>query len=250
MYTLSLSCPQAGYTSKIKGFFLEIPKIFRCLSSMDSRSLSVTLKRLRSACKHWRVPSAVHISREGDPFRVLVSTLLSLRTRDEVMEAAAERVFALADNPLSMLKVPAGKLEKAIYPAAFFRNKGRSLSALCRILVDEYDGEVPDTLEGLLALPGVGRKTANLTLILGFNKQGICVDTHVHRIANRWDLVQTETPDETEMALRETLPKRYWKEFNELLVAFGQNCCKPTSPICSECPVEEFCCKRGVTRKR
>ncbi len=217
---------------------------------MDARSLSLTLKRLRLACKHWRDPSLIRISRAGDPFRVLVSTLLSLRTRDEVMEEAAERVLALADNPRNMLKIPLGKLEKAIYPVAFFRNKRRSLSALCRKLVKENDGKVPDTLEGLLELPGVGRKTANLTLILGFGKMGICVDTHVHRIANRWNLVQTRIPDETEMALRDSLPKRYWKEFNELLVAFGQNCCKPVSPFCSECPVEEFCSKRGVVGNR
>ncbi len=217
---------------------------------MDDRSLSTTLKRLRVACKKWRTPSVTQISRTGDPFRVLVSTLLSLRTRDEVMEEAAERVFALADTPTGLLKVPPGKLQNAIYPVAFFRNKRRSLTALCRKLVKENDGQVPDTLEGLLALPGVGRKTANLTLILGFNKPGICVDTHVHRIVNRWDFVRTRTADETEMKLREKLPKRYWKEFNELLVAFGQNCCKPTSPICSECPIEEFCRKRGVTNKR
>ncbi|QPJ63155.1 MAG: endonuclease III [Candidatus Nitronauta litoralis] len=217
---------------------------------MDSNSLPITLKRLRAAAKKWRIPSVTQIAREGDPFRVLVSTLLSLRTRDEVMEEAAERVFALANNPRSMLRIPPEKLQKAIYPVAFFRNKRRSLSALCQKLVAEYGGEVPDTLEELLALPGVGRKTANLTLILGFDKPGICVDTHVHRIVNRWDYVRTRNPDETEMALRESLPKRYWKEFNELLVAFGQNCCKPTSPICSECPVEEFCRNRGVKKKR
>lgn len=217
---------------------------------MDPRSLSLSLKRLRVACKQWRTPSVSVISREGDPFRVLVSTLLSLRTRDEVMEEAAIRVFSLADSPRKMLRVSPAKLQKAIYPAAFFRNKQRSLMALCRILVEENDSEVPNTLEGLLALPGVGRKTANLTLILGFNKPGICVDTHVHRIVNRWDLVRTLNADETEMALRESLPRRYWKEFNELLVAFGQNCCKPVSPICSECPIDEFCPKRSVSRKR
>ena len=190
------------------------------------------------------------ISRSGSPFRVLVSTLISLRTRDEVTEAASERLFALADDPEGMLRVPPAKIRDAIYPAAFFRNKQRSLLALCRILLHDYAGRVPDTLDELLALPGVGRKTANLTLILGFDKPGICVDTHVHRICNRWGLVRTRTADETEMALRETLPKRYWKELNNLLVAFGQNCCKPQSPVCSECPVEEFCVKLGVTRKR
>ena len=190
------------------------------------------------------------ISRSGSPFRVLVSTLISLRTRDEVTEAASERLFALADDPEGMLRVPPAKIREAIYQAAFFRNKQRSLLALCRILLHDYAGRVPDTLDELLALPGVGRKTANLTLILGFDKPGICVDTHVHRICNRWGLVRTRTADETEMALRETLPKRYWKELNNLLVAFGQNCCKPQSPVCSECPVEEFCVKLGVTRKR
>lgn len=217
---------------------------------MNPENLPASLRRVRKACRAWPTPAVTQISRSGSPFRVLVSTLLSLRTRDEVTEAASERLFALADDPEGMLRVPPAKIRDAIYPAAFFRNKQRSLLALCRILLHDYAGRVPDTLDELLALPGVGRKTANLTLILGFDKPGICVDTHVHRICNRWGLVRTQTADETEMALRETLPKRYWKELNNLLVAFGQNCCKPQSPVCSECPVEEFCIKWGVTRKR
>lgn len=155
---------------------------------MKISDLPVALKQLRAACKTWRTPVVTQISRSGSPFRVLVSTLLSLRTRDEVTEAASSRLLTLANTPESMLRISPETIQEAIYPAAFFRNKQRSLLALCQTLVRDHGGRVPDTLDGLLALPGVGRKTANLTLILGFNKPGICVDTHVHRICNRWGL--------------------------------------------------------------
>ena len=217
---------------------------------MDTRDLPQMLRRVRKACRAWREPVVTQISRKRDPFRVLVSCLLSLRTRDEVTEAASKRLFALAGTPKALLKLPDKKLQEAIYPVAFYRNKTKSLKALCRRLLEDHGGRVPDTLEDLLDLPGVGRKTANLTLTLGFDKPGICVDTHVHRISNRWGLVETRTPEETEGQLREKLPKRYWKEYNDLLVCFGRNCCTPLSPRCSACPVETFCEKRGVVRHR
>lgn len=190
------------------------------------------------------------VSRQRDPFRVLVSCLLSLRTRDEVTETAFLKLFALADSPEKILTLKPRQVEKAIYPVAFYRNKTKTLMDLCRTLIEKYQGRVPQTLEELLTLKGVGRKTANLTVILGFDGMGICVDTHVHRIVNRWGYVSTASPDETEMALRNKLPQKHWKEFNELLVLLGQNICKPLSPLCSQCCIAEFCGKIGVGRHR
>ena len=208
------------------------------------------LKKLKKAVKKFSTPSVTVIAKKKDPFAVLVSCIISLRTRDEVTELASARLFTLAKFPAELLELSNAKIEKAIYPAAFYRNKTKSLKELCQVLVKEYSGKVPDKLEDLLKLKGVGRKTANLTLILGHNKLGICVDIHVHRISNRWGYVKTKSPDETEMVLREILPKRFWKSYNDLLVSFGQNLCKPVSPFCSSCPVEDQCPKIGVTRSR
>ena len=208
------------------------------------------LKKLKKAVRKFRTPSVTVIAKKNDPFAVLVSCIISLRTRDEVTELASARLFNLAKLPAELLELSNSKIEKAIYPAAFYRNKTKSLKELCQVLVKEYSGKVPDKLEELLKLKGVGRKTANLTLILGHNKPGICVDIHVHRISNRWGYVKTKSPDETEMVLREILPKRFWKGFNDLLVSFGQNLCKPVSPFCSSCPIEDQCPKIGVNRSR
>ena len=208
------------------------------------------LKKLKKAVRKFRTPSVTVIAKKNDPFAVLVSCIISLRTRDEVTELASARLFTLAKLPAELLKLSNAKIEKAIYPAAFYRKKTKSLKELCQVLVKEYSGKVPDKLEELLKLKGVGRKTANLTLILGHNKPGICVDIHVHRISNRWGYVKTKSPDETEMVLREILPKRFWKGYNDLLVSFGQNLCKPVSPFCGSCPVEYQCPKIGVNRFR
>ena len=208
------------------------------------------LKKLKKAVRKFRTPSVTVIAKKNDPFAVLVSCIISLRTRDEVTELASARLFTLAKLPAELLELSNAKIEKAIYPAAFYRNKTKSLKELCQVLVKEYSGKVPDKLEDLLKLKGVGRKTANLTLILGHNKPGICVDIHVHRISNRWGYVKTKSPDETEMVLREILPKRFWNGYNDLLVSFGQNLCKPVSPFCSSCPVEDQCPKIGVDRSR
>ena len=208
------------------------------------------LRKVKKAVRKFRTPSVTVIAKKNDPFAVLVSCIISLRTRDEVTEMASARLFSLAKLPAELLELSNAKIEKAIYPAAFYRNKTKSLKELCQVLVKEYYGKVPDKLEELLKLKGVGRKTANLTLILGHNKLGICVDIHVHRISNRWGYVKTKSPDETEMVLREILPKRFWKSYNDLLVSFGQNLCKPVSPFCSSCPVEDQCPKIGVTRSR
>jgi len=208
------------------------------------------LKKLKKAVRKFRTPSVTVIAKKNDPFAVLVSCIISLRTRDEVTELASARLFTLAKLPAELLKLSNDKIEKAIYPAAFFRKKTKSLKDLCQVLVKEYSGKVPDKLEELLKLKGVGRKTANLTLILGHNKPGICVDIHVHRISNRWGYVKTKSPDETEMVLREILPKRFWKGYNDLLVSFGQNLCKPVSPFCGACPIGDQCPKIGVNRFR
>lgn len=218
----------------------------------NSREFNIVegLKKLKKAVRKFRTPSVTVIAKKNDPFAVLVSCIISLRTRDEVTELASARLFALAKLPAELLELSNSKIEKAIYPAAFYRNKTKSLKELCQVLVKEYSGKVPDQLEELLKLKGVGRKTANLTLILGHNKPGICVDIHVHRISNRWGYVKTKSPDETEMVLREKLPKRFWKGYNDLLVSFGQNLCKPVSPFCGSCPIEDQCPKIGVNRSR
>ena len=218
----------------------------------NSREFNIVegLKKLKKAVRKFRTPSVTVIAKKNDPFAVLVSCIISLRTRDEVTELASARLFALAKLPAELLELSNSKIEKAIYPAAFYRNKTKSLKELCQVLVKEFSGKVPDQLEELLKLKGVGRKTANLTLILGHNKPGICVDIHVHRISNRWGYVKTKSPDETEMVLREILPKRFWKSYNDLLVSFGQNLCKPVSPFCGSCPIEDQCPKIGVNRSR
>jgi len=193
---------------------------------------------------------AQQAQRRRDPFRVLISCVLSLRTKDETTAVASERLFALADDPLALLRLGEKRIARTIFPVGFYNTKARNIRAICLQLLDLYDGHVPDTMDDLLALPGVGRKTANLVLTVGYARPGICVDTHVHRISNRWGLVKTKTPEQTEMALREVLPRRYWIRFNHLLVRFGQTCCKPISPHCSTCPIETDCPKTGVTRHR
>jgi endonuclease-3 len=183
-------------------------------------------------------------------FQVLVSTLLSLRTQDKTTEAAARRLFAAADTPEKLARLPQAEIERLIYPVGFYRTKAKNLIRVSQILLEKHAGKVPDTMEELLALPGVGRKTANLTLTVGHGKPGICVDTHVHRISNRWGLVRTRTPDETEAALRRVLPAKYWMTYNDLLVCYGQNLCVPVSPFCSRCPLAGDCPKKGVKRHR
>jgi endonuclease-3 len=217
---------------------------------VNGTQLSRAIPRLKKVLQDKRTPVVTEISKRQDPFRVLVSCLLSLRTRDEVTVEASHRLFQLADTAEKLVQIPIETLEQIIYPVAFFRNKAKSLQAICRTLIDHHQGQVPRKLDELLELKGVGRKTANLTVVLGYDDYGICVDIHVHRITNRWGYVKTKTPDETEMALRDKLPKKYWKGINDLLVTFGQNICKPVSPICSQCPITKFCDQTGVTKTR
>jgi len=201
--------------------------------------------------RQWKPPIITFIANRGaTPFEVLVSTLLSLRTKDEVTGEAARRLLDVARTPESMVALSPKKIEDLIYPVGFYPTKAKRLLAISRILLDRYGGKVPDTLEALTALPGVGRKTANLVLVEGFKIPAICVDTHVHRISNRIGYVKTKTPDKTELALRKKLPKRHWVRYNELLVAFGQTLCRPISPFCSRCPVSDMCPQIGVERHR
>ncbi|MGO9409291.1 MAG: endonuclease III domain-containing protein [Spirochaetia bacterium] len=188
--------------------------------------------------------------KDHDPFRVLVATMISLRTKDAVTSVASEKLLALAPTASALAAVPEAKIEKLIYPAGFYRTKARSLRRTARILVEEHGGTVPRTMEELLDLPGVGRKTANLVLNLGYGVPGICVDTHVHRISNRTGWVKTRDPAGTEQALMEILPRKYWISINELLVRFGQTICTPVSPRCSICPITSWCARVGVTRSR
>ena len=206
---------------------------------------------LREETRKWDVP-IVTLTAETyhDPFRVLISTILSLRTQDTTTAKVSKRLFELADNPQDMLKLSVKEIEKVIYPIGFYKTKARTIRYLCRELIDKYKSRVPDELEELLKLKGVGRKTANLVVTLGYGKPGVCVDTHVHRISNRLGYIKTKTPFETEMLLRKKLPKKYWIEYNDLLVSFGQHLCRPISPWCSVCPIESYCDKVGVDKSR
>jgi len=197
------------------------------------------------------LPSVSAVAREdSDPFRVLVATMISLRTKDEVTSRAADALLAAAPTPAALAALPESRIERLIYPAGFYHTKARALRAASRIILSEHGGRVPPDMDALLALPGVGRKTANLVRNLGFGLLGICVDTHVHRISNRMGWVSTRSPEQTEQALMKVLPRRYWITINELLVRYGQSVCTPLSPHCSVCPVSRWCRKVGVGRSR
>ncbi|PYV17687.1 MAG: endonuclease III [Acidobacteria bacterium] len=219
---------------------------------MNTATVGKVLRRLRREIRRWKVPAVGVIAETAvdRPFETLVSTILSLRTKHAVTEAASRRLLARASTPRAIAALPVREIGRLIYPVGFYRTKARNLRATCRILVEEHGGVVPRTLEALLELPGVGRKTANLVLTVGYDEYGICVDTHVHRITNLWAYVRTRTPEETELALRAKLPRRHWKTYNDLLVTFGQNLCVPVSPWCSRCPVAEHCERVGLKRSR
>jgi endonuclease-3 len=218
---------------------------------MKATDIHAAIAVLNDAVKQWKTPAVTIVSqREGDPFKVLVSCILSLRTRDQVTGDASARLFSLADTPGKMCKLPLDVLEKTIYPVGFYRTKAARIKEICLNLVEIYNGKVPDTIDELLSFKGVGRKTANLVVTLGFGKPGICVDIHVHRICNRWGYVSTKTPEQTESALRKKLPKEYWLVINDLLVTFGQNQCTPVSPRCSTCHLYNLCDRVGVDKSR
>ncbi|MDR1373981.1 MAG: endonuclease III [Treponema sp.] len=185
-----------------------------------------------------------------DPWAILVSTIISLRTKDEVTLTASHALLAKAPSPAALLKLPEDETARLIYPAGFYRTKAANLKKIAAILIEQYAGRVPGDMEALLALPGAGRKTANLVLTEAFNKPGICVDTHVHRISNRTGWLSSRGPEETEMILREILPRKYWKPINALLVMYGQRICRPVSPFCSQCVISARCPRHGVDKSR
>lgn len=216
-----------------------------------SRRAERLIRAMGSAVGADGLPSVSQIARERrDPFRVLVSTVISLRTKDEVTMEASRRLFRIAPTPKKLRSLPLRAIERAIYPAGFYKTKARNLKEIARRLHSDYDGVVPDSVDQLLGFKGVGRKTATLVVSLGYGKDAICVDTHVHRVSNRLGLVETDHPGETEFALMDILPRKYWIGYNELLVSFGQKVCKPISPHCTDCPVTRSCPRVDVDRHR
>jgi endonuclease-3 len=207
------------------------------------------MRRLARAIDHMDLPAVEKIAEESreDPFEVLISTMLSAQTRDSVTAAASARLFRVARTPRTLAGLPASRIERLIYPVSFYRHKARHVKETCRLLVDRHGGRVPGRMEELLALPGVGRKTANLVLILSFKSlKNICVDTHVHRISNRLGWVSTRTPAETERALYRAVEARWWPYVNLYLVTWGQNVCRPLYPRCGECVIREYCARVGL----
>ncbi len=215
---------------------------------MKVEELPQVINILKKHYGNWNVPVKDLATRRGkDPFKILICALLSTRTRDEITAKVCDKLFQRISKPEDILNIPLDELERTLYPVGFYRNKAKQLKLLCLKLLKDFDGNVPSHFEGLISLPGVGRKVANLVLSEGFNIPTLCVDTHVHRITNRWCLIDTKTPQETEKQLKELVPKRYWRQINKLLVALGQKICTPRKPKCFDCPIENFCGKCGVS---
>lgn len=214
-------------------------------------NIDAIVQTLRQSVATMELPIVTEISQNRrSPFEVLIATILSLRTKDEVTRFASKRLLERAHTPHQMLSLDDSEIAKLIYPVGFYKTKSKTILEISRVLIRDHGGRVPDNLDDLLCLKGVGRKTANLVITLGYGKLGVCVDTHVHRISNRLGYVKTKTPEQTEMALRAQLPKQYWIQYNDLLVTWGQNVCKPISPICSKCDISQYCQRVGVTRSR
>jgi endonuclease-3 len=219
---------------------------------MNRRRVSSVMQTLARAIDAHELPAVEKIAEESqeDPFEVLISTMLSAQTRDPVTAAASARLFKVARSPRTMARLSVARIQKLIYPVSFYRHKAKHVRETCRILLDHFNGRVPDTMADLLTLPGVGRKTANLVLILSFkSRQNICVDTHVHRISNRLGWVKTTTPEETEQALYQATNTRWWPLINLYLVTWGQNVCKPVYPRCAACAIRIQCPRIGVTHQ-
>jgi endonuclease-3 len=245
--TIEAGRPAQSDHADVRGKFTPRARI----APVTRQTVGRVLKILRRASAGWNAPvMALEAAEHGDPFRTLIGCILSLRTRDETTAEAVPRLFARAASPQAMLDLGERAIADLIYPVGFYRTKAGVIAGICRELIDRFGGRVPDSIDDLLTLKGVGRKTANLVVTQAYHRPGICVDTHVHRISNRWGLASTRTPDETETALRVTLPRRYWIEYNSLLVAFGQTLCQPLSPWCSRCPVAHLCPRKGVRRAR
>lgn len=206
---------------------------------------------LEQAYKKNNAPSVTLISAlKKTPYHILISTLISLRTKDQVTLEASMRLFEKADSIEKLAELSEAEIAQLIYPCGFYKTKSTRMKEICKILLETNEGKIPDEIDELIKLPGVGRKTANLVVILGFNKPGICVDTHVHRISNRIGWVNTKNPEETEFALRKLLPLPYWRTINDYLVSYGQTICTPISPHCSVCELSCVCHKNGVEKMR
>jgi len=220
------------------------------LTIIDNKNISEVLGVLREEIKKFTVPIVSEVAADRDPYKVLISCVLSLRTKDEVTKKASLKLFEYADTANKMINMDEIQIQKLIYPVGFYKTKAKRIIEMSHRILDEYDGKVPDTIDELLKLKGVGRKTANIVVTLGYSRPGVCVDTHVHRISNRWGYVKTKNPIQTEFALREKLPQEHWIEYNDILVTYGQNVCAPISPKCSICPIDRYCPKIGVTKHR
>lgn len=218
---------------------------------ITNKNIDKIIKIVKQSIKKYDEPVLERFNKKlKNPYWTLISCLLSLRTKDETTEIATKNLYKVAKTPEQILKLPVKKLKKIIYKTGFYNNKAKAITNVTKKIMDKFGGKVPDNLQDLLSLPGVGRKTANLVLTVAYNKMGICVDTHVHKICNRWGYINTKTPNETEMELRKKLPKKYWKKINNYLVLFGQNICLSISPFCSKCCISLYCPKKNVKRKR
>ncbi len=221
---------------------------------MQDAEITKVFQILKKEYARFKTPYVTVVSEDTSeqlrPYHVLISCILSLRTKDNVTAAATKGILAIGDTPERVAALSTEVIERAIYPAGFYRTKAVTIKNISRELVRDYNSVVSDTIEGLLKFKGVGRKTANLVVTLGYGLPGICVDTHVHRITNHWGYVSTKNPDKTEIVLRQKLPKRYWIPINDYLVAYGQNLCKPVSPHCSECKLYKYCERIGVKKHR
>ena len=219
--------------------------------SVTNKNIDQVIGVVRREMRKLPDPSVTLVGKRWkSPFLVLVSCILSLRTKDETTLPASERLFKRAVTPQALLKLTARQIEKEIYPVGFYKTKAVNIRGICRDIIEKFGGQVPDDIDTLMTMKGVGRKTANLVLTEGFGIPAMCVDTHVHRISNRFGYVQTKAPDETEFALRKKLPKKHWMDYNSLLVTWGQNICRPISPLCSQCGVKKYCARKGVTTSR
>ena len=223
---------------------------FITMFKIDIGKIIKKMQNCRKNSNPTAVESFVELNKKRNPFKVLISTIISLRTKDEVTYKSSKNLFKLGSTPETISKLSINKIQEAIYPCGFFRNKSKTIKEISKNILNNHHGKTPDSIDELLKFKGVGRKTANLVIILGYNKLGICVDTHVHRIFNRIGYIKTKTPNETELALRNKLPLKFWLLINSLLVFYGQKICRPISPYCSVCAINLNCKKVGVTKSR
>lgn len=217
------------------------------LLRMNIDALTPVMRTLKREYQNQQTPIVELIRTQGkNPFSVLVATILSARTLDQTTAAACRKLFRVIRNLDDLRRIPRSRLERLVYPVGFYRTKARMLKRLPGVVTKRFGGVIPDSVEELVQLPGVGRKTANLVVVVAFNKPAICVDVHVHRLSNRWGLVRTRTPLQTEMVLRRRLPLKYWRLFNAYLVSFGQSVCRPVRPHCGTCPIYAQCARKGI----